>query len=108
MLFLAGLSAPHSDGAIIAAAIAILASAPGLSTMFAGLRVPQLPTAGRDLAVSDELIDDVDARSTQAHFIYEGMCLGICAGAVSAVGYLAHSSVNTPIISTLLCLIDRK
>lgn len=104
MLFLTGLSAPHSDGAIIATAIAILASAPGLSTMFAGLRVPQLPTAGQDLAVSDELVDDVDERSAQAHFIYEGMCLGASAAAISAVGYLALTSANTPIISTLLCL----
>lgn len=104
MLLLAGLTAPRSGGAIIAATIIVLAWAPGLATMIAGLRVPQLPTAGQDLAVSDELVDNVDQRSSRAHFIYEGLCIGLSIAAAIALGYLCLTSAHKPIISTLLFL----
>ena len=89
---------------MVGAAVIIIAVAPGLSTMAAGLRVPQLPTAGQDLAVSDEMVDNIDERSQRAHFIYEGICLGLTIITVVALAYLALTSSTTPIVSTLLCL----
>lgn len=104
LLVLAALTVPHSAGAVVGAAVIIIAVAPGLSTMAAGLRVPQLPTAGQDLAVSDEMVDNIDERSQRAHFIYEGICLGLAIVTVVALAYLALTSSTTPIVSTLLCL----
>lgn len=103
-LVIAGLSVPRSAGAVIAAAVIILASAPGLATAVAGLRVPQLPTAGQDLSVSDTPVDNVDERSQRAHFIYEGLCLGLSMFTLPALVHVAITSATTPAVSTLLAL----
>src|SRR5699024_4293230 len=70
----------------------------------AGLRVPQLPTAGQDLSVSDTPVDNVDERSQRAHFIYEGLCLGLSMFTLPALIHVAISSATTPAVSTLLAL----
>jgi len=103
-LVIAGLSVPRSAGAVIAAAVIVLASAPGLATAVAGLRVPQLPTAGQDLSISDTPVDNVDQRSQRAHFIYEGLCLGLSMFTLPSLAHVAITSATTPVVSTLLAL----
>ena len=76
----AGLHASHGTAAaacVIIAGIIMLATAPALSIATAGLKVPQLPTAGQDLAVSDASQPDVDSRACHASNAYEGMCCGL-------------------------------
>ena len=103
LLIVAGLTVPHSAGAVIGIAVVLLAVAPGCPLWLPAC-VPQLPTAGQDLAVSDKSVDDIDGRSHRAHFVYEGICLGLTMVVVTALAYLALTSATTPIVSTLLCL----
>lgn len=105
MLFLAGLSARTATAPVLLRRLLSLPARRDCRRCLLAYASRSCPTAGQDLAVSDELVDDdVDERSAQAHFIYEGMCLGVCAAAISAVGYLALPAPIPPIISTLLCL----
>ena len=75
-----GLHTSHGTAAAactIIAGIILLATAPAASIATAGLKVPQLPTAGQDLAVSDALQPDVDTRAQRAGRAYEGICCGL-------------------------------
>ncbi|MFH0411130.1 type VII secretion integral membrane protein EccD [Corynebacterium sp. L4756] len=104
LLLVAGLTLPGSAGAVIGISVVLVAFAPGISTMMAGLRVPQLPTAGQDLDISDEQAPDIDDRSRRAHFLYEGICFAIALMAAMALGYLALTSTPRLIVTVMLCL----
>lgn len=65
--------------------IIVLALAPGLVAGLAGLRVPQLPTAGEDLSVADEVQPDVDARARRARLLADGVSAGAAAVLVVSV-----------------------
>lgn len=80
----------------LATLVILLATAPGLSTRLAGLKVPQLPTAGQDLAVSDSTQPDVDDRARRAGCIYDGICLGMAAVGSAAVFLLALTGTADP------------
>ena len=61
-----GLQGSHGTAAaacVVIAGIILLAAAPALTVATAGLKVPQLPTAGQDLAVSDAVQPDIDIRA---------------------------------------------
>lgn len=81
-------------GTIIAGVI-LLATAPALTIATAGLKVPQLPTAGQDLAVSDELQPDVDDRATRAGYAYEGICCAIALCLIPALIALSFTGTGT-------------
>lgn len=81
-------------GAVIAGVI-MLATAPALTIATAGLKVPQLPTAGQDLAVSDELQPDVDDRATRAGYAYEGICCAIALCLIPALIALSFTGAGT-------------
>lgn len=75
-----GLQGSHGTAAaacVVIAGIILLSAAPALTVATAGLKVPQLPTAGQDLAVSDTVQPDVDIRARRAGSAYEGMCCGL-------------------------------
>ena len=90
-----GLRASHGTAAaacVIIAGIVLLAAAPALAIATAGLKVPQLPTAGQDLAVSDTIQPDVDIRAQRASGAYEGMCCGISICLIPALIGLSFTS----------------
>lgn len=80
--------------AVVTGLVAIAAS-PSLVTTLAGLRVPQLPTAGQDLSIADGNQPDVDDRALNARRLADGVSLGtaivlvIAALAVGTTGGLA-------------------
>ena len=74
----------------IAAATCVIATilvalSPWLSLRFAGLRVPQLPSAGQDFNVADIPIDNPEARATRATALLDGILLGTVACAIPAM-----------------------
>lgn len=81
--------ASAAAGLVLAIALVGLSAAPGISIRAAGLRVPQLPTAGQDLAISDAVTTDVDNKSRRAQELYEGMCIGMAIALVPAFFSLA-------------------
>ncbi|MDO5031275.1 type VII secretion integral membrane protein EccD [Corynebacterium sp.] len=94
----AGARAPLTAGAaaLLACTVILLACAPALSTRAAGIRVPRLPTAGQDLAVSDE--PDAQPESStrcasRSAACYEGIALGIACAAVPALCFLGVGSI---------------
>lgn len=93
-----GIGTSHGTAAAagtIIAGVILLASAPSLTIAAAGLKVPQLPTAGQDLAVSDNLQPDVADRSTRAGLAYEGICWGIALCLIPAVIALSFTGTGT-------------
>lgn len=69
-------------------ALLVITVGPSLVTSWAGLKVPVLPTAGQDLAVSDGHQSDVDKRATRAIHLADGGSLGLAAVTVPAVAAL--------------------
>ncbi|WP_051625628.1 type VII secretion integral membrane protein EccD [Corynebacterium halotolerans] len=61
---------------VVVAGLVLVTAAPGLSSRAAGLKVPRLPTAGQDLAVSDDPPADVDDRARRALHLHEGLAVG--------------------------------
>ncbi|WP_296134469.1 type VII secretion integral membrane protein EccD [uncultured Corynebacterium sp.] len=91
-LVLVGLLGPAP---ILAASVLVLASAPVLTTRIAGLRVPQLPTAGQDLSVSDSLPTDNDAKAQRAAHAYEGVTVGCVLAGLPALLHLVWLATST-------------
>lgn len=83
---------PAAGGMAIAVGLVVLLAAPSFSSRLAGLSVPRLPTAGQDLGISDEKLDDVESRAQLAHNLYEGAVMGLsvallpCMGAIALTG----------------------
>lgn len=87
----------------------LLAGAPSFTTHLVGLKVPQLPTAGQDLNVSDSVQDDVDQRADRAGLAYEGVCIGAAAAGLPALALLAVMPVSSTnlvavLFAQLLCV----
>jgi hypothetical protein len=93
-----GIGTSHGTAAAagtVIAGVIVLATAPALTIATAGLKVPQLPTAGQDLAVSDELQPDVDDRATRAGYAYEGICCAIALCLIPALIVLSFTGTGT-------------
>lgn len=104
---LVGTQAPEvvpSAGAAcaLAATVILLAGAPSFTTHLVGLKVPQLPTAGQDLNVSDSVQDDVDQRADRAGLAYEGVCIGAAVAGLTALAFLAVMPVSSTNLVTVL------
>ena len=103
LLVLIGLLGPAP---LLAATVALLAGAPLFTTRLAGLRVPQLPTAGQDLSISDEDPTDNSLKARRAGQAYEGIAVGCTLAGVPSlllVALNAHEGA-TVIVSQALCL----
>ncbi|MDU0478728.1 type VII secretion integral membrane protein EccD [Staphylococcus chromogenes] len=86
---------------IIASGLVTLTWSAPLSIQLAGLSVPQLPSAGQDLRVSDRPILDSAAKAARASLLLDALVIGIgssCAFATLWVGF-----VGGP-FATCLCL----
>ena len=81
--------ATAAAGAVVAAAVIAVTIAPGLTARAAGLRVPQLPTAGEDLAVADGPPDDAGVQADRAQKLYAGLALGLALSVTPAALALA-------------------
>lgn len=93
-----GIGTSHGTAAAagtVIAGVILLATAPALTIATAGLKVPQLPTAGQDLAVSDERQPDVADRATRAGYAYEGICCGIALCLIPALIALSFTGTGT-------------
>ncbi|WP_311517789.1 type VII secretion integral membrane protein EccD [uncultured Corynebacterium sp.] len=111
---LAGPTAPEvvpAAGAacLLLAMVFALANAASLSTHLAGLKVPQLPTAGQSLNVSDSVQSDVDARAQRAGLAYEGICIGAAIAGIPSLMVVAgmplsRSDAIAALFAQLLCL----
>ena len=66
-------------------ATVLVALSPWLSLRFAGLRVPQLPSAGQDFNVADIPIDNPEARASRATALLDGILIGTVACAIPAM-----------------------
>ena len=69
----------------IASAVIMISFAPKLAASLAGLRVPNLPTAGQDLSVSDNGLRDPTACAGRAQILYSAQVLAltlICSGLI--------------------------
>ncbi len=86
-----GNQAAAGGAAVLIAALALCAIAPTACTRLAGLRVPQLPTAGEDLADVEATQPDSERRARRARALYEGVLLGTCAAVLPAVALLTTS-----------------
>ena len=80
----------------------LLAGAPSFTTHLVGLKVPQLPTAGQALDVSDSVQDDVDQRADRAGLAYEGVCIGAAVAGLPALAFLAVMPVSSTNLVTVL------
>lgn len=69
---------------------------PGITARLAGLKPPRLPTAGQELAISDEPDLDVEDHARRAGKIYEGIALGLACGMVPALLILATTGAAAP------------
>ena len=70
---------------VLLAGLALITTAPGIAGRWAGLRVPRLPTAGQNLAVSDDPPTDAPDRARRALDLHEGLAMGTALGLVPAV-----------------------
>lgn len=103
LLVLVGLLGPAP---LLAATVGLLAAAPLLTTRIAGLRVPQLPTAGQDLSVSDEEPTDNSLKARRAGQAYEGIAVGCALAGIPSlllVALDAHADA-TVVVSQALCV----
>ncbi|MBF9010170.1 type VII secretion integral membrane protein EccD [Corynebacterium phoceense] len=77
----------------LATCVAIILAGPSLATRAAGLRVPQLPTAGEE-PTEDELGDILDpladSRARRARELYEGALLACALACIPALGFLVR------------------
>ncbi len=74
----------------IAVAMMLISFAPNLAASLAGLRVPTLPTAGQDLAVSDNGLSDPTVAAGKAQTLYDAQILAlslICTGLIIFTAY---------------------
>ena len=79
-------STPSSIAATTCVIATVLVSlSPWLSLRFAGLRVPQLPSAGQDFNVADIPIDNPEARASRATALLDGILIGTVACAIPAM-----------------------
>nr|WP_314745721.1 type VII secretion integral membrane protein EccD [uncultured Corynebacterium sp.] len=67
----------HSAALVVAAGIIALAFSPLLSIKIAGVRVPQLPTSGQDLSISDTNPTNTPHRALLAQHILDGITVGL-------------------------------
>ena len=67
----------HSAALVVAAGIIALAFSPLLSIKIAGVRVPQLPTSGQDLSISDTTPTNTPHRALLAQHILDGITVGL-------------------------------
>ncbi|WCZ31836.1 hypothetical protein CMASS_01885 [Corynebacterium massiliense DSM 45435] len=91
--------ATASASMVLAAALITVTIAPGLTSRAAGLKVPQLPTAGEDLGVADTPPDDAGDNAARALKLYSGVTLGLtfaCLPACAALAF-AGSGVRFPL-----------
>lgn len=86
LIVLVGLLGPAP---LLAATVGLLAAAPLLTTRLAGLRVPQLPTAGQDLSISDEDPTDNSLKARRAGQAYEGIAVGCTLAGVPSLFFVA-------------------
>lgn len=64
-----------SPALTLAVALILMSVAPNISAQLAGLRVPTLPTAGQDLAVSDVDVTDPEKRARTARTLHDAQLL---------------------------------
>lgn len=76
---------------VLLAGLALITTAPGIAGRWAGLRVPRLPTAGQNLAVSDDPPAGTPHRARRALDLHEGLALGTALGMVPAVLFIGWS-----------------
>lgn len=91
---------------LLAVTLVLLAASPLLTTRLAGLRVPQLPTAGQDLSISDEDPTDNSLKARRAGQAYEGIAVGCTLAGIPCLFLLAlnaHADA-TVVASQALCL----
>ena len=67
----------HAAALVVAAGIIALAFSPPLSIKIAGVRVPQLPTSGQDLSISDTNPTNTPHRALLAQHILDGITVGL-------------------------------
>jgi type VII secretion integral membrane protein eccD len=67
----------HAAALVVAAGIIALAFSPLLSIKIAGVRVPQLPTSGQDLSISDTNPTNTPHRALLAQHILDGITVGL-------------------------------
>lgn len=100
----------HSSfaGAIIALGVLGLALAPMLATKFSGIPIPRLPTAGQELAVSDNTgartrsaEEKTLALARRTHAVHAGIVSGIASLVAPALLCVAF---NGEIFAQMLCL----
>lgn len=103
LLVLVGLLGPAP---LLAATVGLLAGAPLLTTRLAGLRVPQLPTAGQDLSISDEVPTDNALAARRAGQAYEGIAVGCAVAGIPALLLIAlnANAAATQGASQALCV----
>ncbi|WP_049157009.1 type VII secretion integral membrane protein EccD [Corynebacterium aurimucosum] len=103
LLVLVGLLGPAP---LLAATVGLLAGAPLLTTRLAGLRVPQLPTAGQDLSISDEVPTDNALAARRAGQAYEGIAMGCAVAGIPALllAALNANAAATQGASQALCV----
>lgn len=103
LLVLVGLLGPAP---LLAATVGLLAGAPLLTTRLAGLRVPQLPTAGQDLSISDEVPTDNALAARRAGQAYEGIAVGCAVAGAPALLLVAlnANAAATQGASQALCV----
>lgn len=103
LLVLVGLLGPAP---LLAATVGLLAGAPLLTTRLAGLRVPQLPTAGQDLSISDEVPTDNALAARRAGQAYEGIAVGCAVAGIPALllAALNANAAATQGASQALCV----
>ncbi|MDO4760824.1 MAG: type VII secretion integral membrane protein EccD [Corynebacterium sp.] len=66
-----------SIGIVVTVMLIFLSFGPQVVAKMAGLKVPQLPTAGQELSVSDIDHDQIPAKSAAAQSIARGLVLGV-------------------------------
>lgn len=64
-------------GLAIALGMLTVAFSASIASACAGLRVPRLPSAGQDLAISDDVPADPDAQAARATRILDGILIGV-------------------------------
>ena len=94
-------STPSSIAATTCVIATVLVSlSPWLSLRFAGLRVPQLPSAGQDFNVADIPIDNPEARASRATALLDGILIGTSSGS-TAYNYSLGGSIVDPRLNLL-------
>lgn len=94
-IFTPGFNIPQYGWAFSFAGLAIafcmltVAFSASIAGACAGLRVPRLPSAGQDLAISDEGLKDPDVQAARATNILDGILIGVAAVLVPSLALVA-------------------